>query len=94
MAPLEALERRHDDAPPRDALRAAVLQGAERYAILAQAAALRLHARMAEEARRGSAHRRRALPADRTASDVWLARLAAALTHHRNAASALVRADG
>lgn len=80
--------------PPLDALRAAVLDGAERYALLAHAAALRLHDRLAAEARCGSAHRRRALPADRTATDVWLARLTAALTHHRNAASALVRAGG
>ncbi|TWA67192.1 hypothetical protein FBZ82_107166 [Azospirillum brasilense] len=96
---LEELERRHDDAPPRDALRTAVLCGealcgAERCATLAHAAALRLHDRLAAEARRGAAHRRRSLPAGRTASDVWLARLAASLTHHRNAASALVRADG
>ncbi|QCO15494.1 hypothetical protein D3869_09770 [Azospirillum brasilense] len=94
LALLEALERHHDDAPPRDALRAALLEGVERYTVLARAAALRLHVRLAEEARRGTAHRRRALPADRTASDVWLTRLTAALTHHRNAASALVRAGG
>ncbi|MBK3737320.1 hypothetical protein GAY29_30565 [Azospirillum brasilense] len=91
---LEELERRHDDAPPRGALRTAVLHGVERCATLTHAAALRLHDRLAAEARRGTAQRRRTLPAGRTASDVWLARLAASLTHHRNAASALVRDGG
>ncbi|WP_247895077.1 hypothetical protein [Azospirillum brasilense] len=91
---LKDLERRHDDAPPRDAMRAAVLEGAERYVALAHAAALRLHDRLAAEARRGSAHRRRTLPADRTVGDVWLSRLTGALTHHRNAASALIRKGG
>ena len=91
---LEDIERRHDDAPPRGALRTAVLDGADRHAALAHAAALRLHNRLAAEARQGSARRRRALPADRTGGDLWLSRLAAALTHHRNAASALIRAGG
>ncbi|WP_353858628.1 hypothetical protein [Azospirillum formosense] len=91
---LEELERHHDDTPPRGALRTAVLGGAERCATLAHAAALRLHNRLAAEARRGSARRRRTLPVDRVITDEWLARLVASLTHHRNAASALVRIDG
>lgn len=89
---LEDLERRHDDAPPRGALRTAVLEGAERHTALAFAALIRLHGRLAAEARQGSADRRRALPADRTGGDVWLARLTATLAHHRNSASALIRA--
>lgn len=88
---LEELERRHDDAPPRSAVRTVLLEGAERHTALARAAALRLHDRMAAEARRGSAQRRRSLPADRTGGDAWLSRLTGALTHHRNAASALIR---
>ncbi|MDQ2106708.1 hypothetical protein QSG27_28735, partial [Azospirillum sp. C340-1] len=51
---LQDLERRHDDAPPRGVLRTAVLEGAERHSALAHAAALRLHGRLAAEARQGS----------------------------------------
>lgn len=89
---LEDLERRHDDAPPRGALRTAVLEGGERHTALALAALIRLHDRLAAEARQGSANRRRALPADRTGGDAWLARLTATLAHHRNSANALIRA--
>lgn len=54
---------------------------------------LRLHDRLAAEARQGAAQRRRTLPADRTAGDAWLSRLAAALAYHRNAASILFLAE-
>ncbi|WP_114861354.1 hypothetical protein [Azospirillum brasilense] len=91
---LEELERHHDKALPRSAVWTALLEGAERHTALARAVALRLHERLAAEARQGSAQRRRALPADRAGGDAWLLRLTGALTHHRNAASALIRAGG
>ncbi|NUB23016.1 hypothetical protein GBZ26_28140 [Azospirillum formosense] len=86
---LDDLERRHDDAPPRGVLRTALLDGVDRHAALACAAVLRLHGRLAAEARQGAAQRRRTLPADRSIGDAWLSRLCAALAHHRNAASVL-----
>ncbi|WP_247890197.1 hypothetical protein [Azospirillum brasilense] len=86
---MDDLERRHDDAPPRGVLRTALLDGTDRHTALACAAVFRLHDRLAAEARRGAAQRRRTLPADQTAGDAWLSRLTAALTHHRNAASIL-----
>ncbi|WP_247890966.1 hypothetical protein [Azospirillum aestuarii] len=90
---MDDLERRHDDAPPRGVLRTALLNGTDRHAALARAAVLRLHDRLAGEARQGAAQRRRALPANRTAGDEWLTRLTAALAHHRNAASILFVAE-
>ncbi|MHA7066273.1 hypothetical protein [Azospirillum argentinense] len=62
---LEELERRHDDAPPRSAVRTALLEGAERHAALARAAALRLHDRLAAEA--AGAPRNGAAPCPQTA---------------------------
>ncbi|NUB15742.1 hypothetical protein GAY28_26140 [Azospirillum brasilense] len=90
---LDELERRHDDTPPRGVLRTALLDGTDRHATLARAAMLRLHDRLAAEARQGAAQRRRTLPADRTAGDAWLSRLTAALAYHRNAASILFLAE-
>lgn len=88
---LDRLERGHDGRPPRAIVKTMLLGGRERHAALARAATQSLHDRLAAEARLGTARRRAALSAASATADVWLARLARTLAHHRHAACALGR---
>jgi len=83
---LEDLEHRHDGTPPAGAVRMALLGGRGQAEVLAHAATLRHHTRLAADARLGAARRRARVPADQAPGDAWLNRLAAALAHHRHAA--------
>ncbi|WP_029009095.1 hypothetical protein [Azospirillum halopraeferens] len=84
-ARLADLERRHEGPPPAGAVRIARL-GRTAAAVLEATAVRRHHAALAAEAHRGAARRRAALSAAAAAGDIWLARLALALAHHRTAA--------
>ncbi|MCG5240128.1 hypothetical protein [Azospirillum doebereinerae] len=86
---LDALHRRYDGPAPAGALRKARLGGTARADALRRSAILALHDTLAAEARLGVARRRELLSWADSASDAWLARLAATLAHHRHAAVAL-----
>ncbi|WP_448190081.1 hypothetical protein [Azospirillum sp. sgz301742] len=85
-ATLDDLHRRHDGPPPAHAVRVAELGGRLRADDRARDAAYHHHQRLAADARLGAARRRSALPGLAVIEDSWLARLAAALAHHRHAA--------
>lgn len=89
-ARLDSLHRSHDARPPKPELRAALLGGARRANAIKRAAMLRLHMDLAAEARLATARRRGSLTAAACRTDAWLARLAATLAHHRQAAVALL----
>lgn len=93
LALLDDLHRRHDGAPPRQAVRAALLGGDPAWRASRDRAALAEQARLAAEARHAAARRRAVLPASRCFQDSWLARLAATLAHHRTAAMRLLEAQ-
>jgi len=86
---LDDLHSRHDGPPPAHAARVTLLGGRLRADALATDAARGFHQRLAAEARLGAARRRAALPAAAVVGDAWLARLAATLAHHRDAARRL-----
>ncbi len=83
---IDDLDRRHDGPHPAHAARVALLGGRANADAMAHDAMLRHHQRLAADARLGAARRRSALPGDAAAGDAWLARLTAAIAHHRHAA--------
>lgn len=89
-ARLDNLHRTHDGKPPKQELRSALLGCPSRANAIKRAATLRLHNTLAAEARLATARRRGALTAASCGADAWLARLAATLAHHRQAAVALL----
>ncbi len=80
---LATLHRLYDGPPPRDAVRAAQWGGSARAAAARRDAAISVNERLAADARLAIARRRAALPLRSCPSDGWLARLCAALAHHR-----------